>query len=122
MFSGNSLTRFLGAVGLFAVLSSSAFLAGCGSDTDERPATWSYIYPAIIEPSCATASCHSSFTQRAGVNLGTGEEGWYQLVCRHFAIPNSAAQSEVINLLNASGARRMPPDFALPNTDIAKIA
>lgn len=121
MSSGNRLTRSLGAVGFLVALSTGTLLSGCGSDTDDRPATWSYIYPAIIEPSCATASCHSNFTRRAGVNLGTEEEAWYQLVCRHFVIPGNSGQSELSNLLNASGAKRMPPDFALPQTDIFKI-
>ncbi|HVX93671.1 MAG TPA: hypothetical protein VHK47_02080 [Polyangia bacterium] len=121
MSSGNRLTRSLGAVGFLVALSTGILLSGCGSDTDDRPATWSYIYPAIIEPSCATASCHSNFTKRGGVNLGIEDEGWYQLVCRHFVIPTNPDQSELSNLLNASGARRMPPDFALPKADIYKI-
>jgi hypothetical protein len=120
MGSGNSLTRFLAAVGVFAVLCTS--VSGCGSETDDRPAQWSYIYPAIIQPSCATASCHSDFTRRGGVNFGYADEAWFQLVCRHYAIPGNSAQSGVINLMNANGASRMPPDFALPATDIAKIS
>jgi hypothetical protein len=121
MSSGNRLTRSLGAVGFLAVLSTGILLSGCGSETDDRPATWSYIYPAIIEPSCATASCHSNFTKRAGVNLGYEDEGWYQLICRHFVAPGVPDQSELLNLLNANGARRMPPDFALPAADIQVI-
>jgi hypothetical protein len=120
MFSGNSLTRFLAAVGVFAALSVS--VSGCGNEEDNRPATWSYIYPGILEPSCATASCHSDFSRRGGVNFGYADEAWFQLVCRHFAIPSNSAQSAVINLMNASGSNRMPPDFALPATDIAKIS
>jgi hypothetical protein len=122
MFSGKSLTKRLGAVGFVAALVSGVLLQGCGNDSEDRPATWSYIYPAIIQPSCATASCHSDFTQRSGVNLGVGDEAWRQLVCRHFAIPGHSNQSEVIALMNAAGAMRMPPDFALPGADIALIA
>jgi hypothetical protein len=55
------------------------------------------------------------------MNLGTEDEGWYQLVCRHFVIQGNPDQSELSNLLNASGAKRMPPDFALPVVDIYKI-
>jgi hypothetical protein len=122
MFSGKSLTRSLGAVGLVAALAAGALLQGCGNESEDRPPQWSYIYPAIIQPSCATASCHSDLTRRSGVNLGTEPEAWFQLVCRHFAVPNSSKQSEVVFLMNAQGANRMPPDFALPEADINLIS
>lgn len=117
-----------------------AALSGCGGTTDDRPAKWSYIYPAIIEPSCATASCHSDVARRAGVNFVDSNEAYYQLVSRHFVIPRmcpvppavsemeysaclagAANDSEVIHLMRAQGARRMPPDFALPEADIQLI-
>jgi len=95
-------------------------LAGCGSATDDRPPRWSYISPAIIQPNCATASCHSDIAQRAGVNLSNIQKGWDSLVGRFFAIAGDP-NSEVINLMHATGARRMPPDFALPETDIQLV-
>jgi hypothetical protein len=133
MSSGHPRTRFLGALGLFAVLSLGVLLSGCGSEDDERPNQWSFIYPAIIEPSCATASCHSDFTRRAGVNFGYSDEAYFQMTQRHFVVmcadPNDAAclaravnDSEVIYLMRAQGAKRMPPDFALPDADINLIA
>jgi hypothetical protein len=109
-------------VGVFAFLFGFASLAGCGDETDTRPAEWGYIYPAIIEPSCATASCHSDIVRRSGVNLGDIDTAYNQLHDRFFVIPNNSAQSEVISLMRAQGARRMPPDFALPETDIKLIA
>ncbi len=57
--------------GFGLLLALVACLAGCGG-ADNRPAKWSYIAPAIIEPNCATVSCHSSVAQRAGVILDTG--------------------------------------------------
>jgi hypothetical protein len=150
MFPGRSLARFFRRLGLVVVLvgSAAASLAGCGSADDTRPAQWSYIYPAIIQPSCATASCHSDFTRRSGVNFGSADLAYTQLVCRHFVVTcfpmnsddpcnpghqvavapaascsmNPAGQSQVINQMEANGALRMPPDFALPNADIEKIA
>ena len=146
MSPGHSLTRFLGAVGLIAALAAGGLLSGCGSEDEVRPAQWSYIYPAIIEPSCATASCHSNFTRRAGVNFGYADEAYYQLVCRHYvttcpttAMPLPAAcgpqpstsdagcparaadDSQIIHQMRAEGASRMPPDFALPEADISLI-
>ncbi|HEV3031121.1 MAG TPA: hypothetical protein VG319_05725 [Polyangia bacterium] len=118
-------------------IGSSLLLSGCGSADDQRPAQWSYIYPAIIEPSCATASCHSDFTRRAGVNFGFSDEAYFQLTARHFVVmcpttgmppvvdPTCSARapgdSEVVHLMRAEGASRMPPDFALPDVDIRLI-
>jgi hypothetical protein len=122
MRPGNSLTWILRAVGVLAALAPLS-LSGCGSDTDDRPAQFSYIYPAIIEPSCATASCHSNYTREAGVNFGLdSDEAYYQLIARHFVTPSDPADSELIYLLKAQGARRMPPDFALPEVDIDLIS
>jgi hypothetical protein len=122
MRPGNSLTWILRAVGVLAALAPLAMSAGCGGDTDDRPAQFSFIYPAIIEPSCATASCHSNYTREAGVNFGLSEdEAYYQLDARHFIIKSDSADSELLYLLRAQGARRMPPDFALPEADIDLI-
>jgi cytochrome c len=123
MRPGNSLTWILRAVGVLAALAPLALSAGCGGDADDRPAQFSFIYPAIIEPSCATASCHSNYTREAGVNFGLSSgEAYFQLVGRHFVIPSDANDSELIYLLNADGARRMPPDFPLPQVDIDLIS
>jgi hypothetical protein len=137
------LLRPLFALGLSVALFSGALLSGCGSNEDNRPAQWSYIYPAIIQPSCATASCHSNFTRRAGVNFGDKEEAWIQMACRHFVVSCAPAgtndactgqpstctagqtavdQSQVLYQLRAMGASRMPPDFALPDADIQLIS
>jgi hypothetical protein len=122
MRPGNSLTWILRAVGVLAALAPLASSAGCGGDADDRPEKFSFIYPAIIEPSCATASCHSNYTREAGVNFGLNEdEAYFQLVGRHFITPSDWNDSELKYLLNADGARRMPPDFALPQADIDLI-
>jgi hypothetical protein len=118
----NSLTWILRGVGVLALTASAASMAGCGSEEDDRPADWDYIYPSIIEPNCATASCHSPFAERSGVDLGNINEAYDQMTLRHFVIPGNPAQSGLMNLLNAAGVRRMPPDFALPNVDIALIS
>jgi hypothetical protein len=129
MRPGNA-TWIIRGIGLLTALS------GCGGTTDDRPAKWSYIYPAIIAPSCATASCHSDVARRAGVNFVDTDEAYFQLVNRHFvvqcavppAVPDQAClaraanDSELIHLMRAQGARRMPPDFALPEVDIQLIA
>jgi hypothetical protein len=116
MFIRSTLKAFSLGAGLFGLA------AGCGSGgVDDRPPRWSFIAPAIIQPSCATASCHSDIAQKAGVDLSDKVVGYNALVPRHFVIPSNVAQSELVYLLRAQGARRMPPDFALPEEDILLI-
>ena len=118
--------------------------AGCGGDTDPRPATWSYISTAILEPSCATANCHSAIAARAGVDLSTRAAGYTSLVTGNtngigsgkYVIsktlgdatlpqPLTADQrverSSVLKLMRAVGNLRMPPDLPLPEPDIVLI-
>jgi len=95
--------------------------AGCGSETDNRPAKWSYISAVIVQPNCATANCHSALAQRSAVDLSHMAGGWERLVGSHFVIRECSAKSPLIGLLRGEGTRRMPPTFALPNADIALI-
>ena len=106
---------------LASLISVAPLLAGCGA-SDDRAAQWSYISSAIIEPSCATANCHSKLAQRSGVVLDGIRVGYAQLVCRHFVLPGNPGSSGVVALMNAQGTRRMPPDFALPASDIKLIS
>src|SRR5436305_12215114 len=82
---------------------------GCGNASDDRPATWSYVSTAILQPSCATANCHSALAQRASVDLSTRAAGYHSLVDRQFVITPAALpsltddqrveRSQVINLM-----------------------
>jgi len=119
---------------LFGFLALVACLAGCGG-ADNRPAKWSYIAPAIIEPNCATVSCHSAVAQRAGVILEPAQKAYDILTSRHFVVtcPTSTdggtttcmdmavGTSEILYLMRAQGSQRMPPDQALPEADIHLI-
>lgn len=117
------------ALGILPLVS----LVGCGGP-DNRPAKWSFIAPAIIEPNCATVSCHSAVAQRAGVILDTRETAYSTLTKRGFVVtcpttvPNLAecqskavATSEILSLMRGQGSQRMPPDYALPEEDIQLI-
>jgi hypothetical protein len=102
---------------------ASAFVGvGCGDTTDDRPAQWSFISATIVEPNCATVSCHSQVAQRAGVDLHTRDVGYHALVDRHFVFPGDSKDSSVMFLMHAQGSTRMPPDVPLPESDIALIA
>jgi hypothetical protein len=104
-----------------AALAVSASLAGCGDATDDRPAKWSFIAATIMEPTCATASCHSEMVQRAGVDLHERNIGYRSLVDRLFVRPGMPAASPVLNLMRGQGSIRMPPDFPLPESDIRLV-
>lgn len=100
----------------------ACLVAGCGGQNDTRPAKWSYISTAIVQPNCATANCHSNLSQRSGVLLDGIRTGYQQLVGRSFVFPGCAAESGLVALIKGQGSRRMPPDFALPNDDIDLIS
>jgi hypothetical protein len=103
--------------GFFAGLALAA-IAGCGSETDDRPAKWSFISATIAQPMCATASCHSPFVKRAGVDLHDRESGYHSLVDRLFVRPGLPDASALITIMRGQGSIRMPPDFPLPEVDI----
>jgi hypothetical protein len=123
------------------LLLAAVGVAGCGGLDDNRPPEWSYISPAIIQPNCATASCHSRGAAVAGLDLSTAEAGWNDLlrqklpqvpgsptgpmgrsnVPRQLVIPGNPGQSRVANMMRAFGAARMPPDRPLAEADIALV-
>ncbi len=123
---------------------------GCGDATDHRPAAWEYISPAIIQPNCATTSCHGQAAAVSGLDFSTPDRGYAsltalwvwivdpngtidngcqqrgdQIVCqrnhRPLVTPFDPAQSRLTHMLRADGAPRMPPDRPLPEADIALI-
>ncbi len=106
--------------GLAAIL--LALAGGCGSSPDERPPKWSFISATIIEPSCATVNCHSAITHQGGVDLSARAIGYQTLVDGNYLTNDGdPSTSNLINLLNAVGSTRMPPDNPLPEADIVLI-
>jgi hypothetical protein len=114
---------FSAVLGLIAAaVAAGAGAAGCGSQGDDRPATWEYISTAIVQPNCATANCHSNLAQSSGVELDRINRGYDALISRFFVIPGHPEDSSLMLLLNGQGSRRMPPDFPLAQQDIDLIA
>ena len=129
----------------------AALLVGaCGDSEDPRPASWDYLSPALLQPSCATASCHSPAAAAAGLDFSTPERGYTSLtrlsvwivdpdgaisdgcrdvdgvrVCQRPTRPLvnafNPAQSRLLHVLRAEGAPRMPPDRPLAEADIALV-
>ncbi|MEA2696482.1 MAG: hypothetical protein QOI66_753, partial [Myxococcales bacterium] len=146
--TNQSLRSIACAIGF---LSGALVLApGCGDAVDHRPAAWEYISPAIIQPNCATTSCHSRAAAVAGLDFSTPDHGYTSLtalwvwivdpngtpengcrpygdefVCqrnhRPLVTAFDPAQSRLVHMLRAEGTARMPPDRPLPQADIALI-
>jgi hypothetical protein len=107
-------------VTVFALaLLASPSLVGCGTETDDRPATRAYIVSAILTPSCANGGCHSSATAVSGYSFGTLEEA--SKAFQRLVVPGSPNQSRLVSVLIANGGTRMPLDSPLPDDDIALI-
>ena len=111
---------------LIAALACSA--VGCAESTDERPATFEYIVTAVLRPSCGTATCHNSMTQRAGLAFDTIEAAHEAFDDNPFdgcivpGDPCEPAQSQLIFQLRADADdKRMPIDSPLPDADIELI-
>ena len=118
------------------LLLGPVLLVACGGE-ETRPATWSYISPAIIQPNCATSSCHNAGAAVAGLDLSTADSGYADLMeqklapvegkplreeaPRQMIVPGNPEQSRVVNMLRAIGAYRMPPDRPLAEADIRLI-
>jgi hypothetical protein len=110
-------------------------VVGCGAAGETRDATWGYISPALIQPNCATGSCHNSRSAVAGLDLSTVEDGWVSLVelmvppdsahpmgaPRPLVVPFNPDQSRVVRMLRGDNAARMPPDRPFPLADIELI-
>jgi hypothetical protein len=109
-------------------------IAGCQTG-DDRPATWSYVHNAIIQPSCTTAGCHSALTAIAGLNLADREGAYAVLtgsICgepllpeappRNYVTPGSSEYSTLIYQLRGEDRDVMPPDTPLPDIEIELVA
>ena len=81
-------------------------VAGCNGATDDRPKSWSFISATIMEPSCATVNCHSAITHQGGVDLSARQVGYQSLVPTYYVFPHDAANSPLVNLMNAVGSIR----------------
>jgi hypothetical protein len=116
------------------ILCLATLVAACET-ADDRPATWSYIHTAIIQPSCTTAGCHSALTAIAGLALADREGSYTVLtgrICgepilpesppRNYVTPGSAAYSTLIYQLRGEDRDVMPPDTPLPDVEIDLVA
>ena len=109
---------------LASIAALAAVLAtGCAAETDERPAEFAYIAKAILEPSCATATCHDAQTQREGLDFSSAERSATTFQDNAFVtVPDEPANNRIIFILrDATGEERMPIDGPMPDADVALI-
>jgi hypothetical protein len=128
----------------------AALALGAGCADNERPATWAYISPVIMQPNCASGSCHSPAAAAAGLDFSTPDHGYTSLtrlwvwvvdpskagqpgcgkaagtiVCeqlfRPLVTPYDPGESRLINVLRGRDAPLMPPDRPLDEADIRLI-
>jgi hypothetical protein len=105
---------------LFATLALAA--AACAADTDERPADFAYISKTILEPNCATATCHNDATAREGYDFSSVEASRETFRRNGLVVqPDDPPANPIIYILTTSGEERMPIDGPLPDADIALI-
>lgn len=104
------------------VVLGAAAIAGCSADPSSRPTSFTYIHAAIIAPSCATSSCHSSLAQTAGVVLDDKDTAYRILTdpARNYVLAGDPG-STLILLLEGDERTRMPPEAPLPADDIDLI-
>jgi hypothetical protein len=95
--------------------------AACGSDVDDRPATFSYIQAAILVPNCATSGCHSAQAQVGGINFEERDQSHGYLLLERFVLPGQLHNSPLLKLLRGREIWKMPPDQTLPEADIQLI-
>jgi hypothetical protein len=74
-----------------ALLAALGAAASTGCSGDPRPAEWNYISPVIMEPNCATASCHSRATAAAGLDFSDADRGYKSLTGLWVWVPNPTA-------------------------------
>lgn len=111
----------------------AALLSAC-VEADSRPAKWSYVYAAILQPACTTSGCHSKLTAVAGVDL-SDREGAYNIltghVCgdlpigsapRNYVTPGASEYSTLIHQLRGENRNIMPPDYPLPAVEVEIVA
>ncbi len=125
MTSGGGRCTVLAMRHLTGLLLAVVAAAGCGSEIDDRPATFGYIHEAILLPSCATAVCHSTQNHISGVDMQDRESAY-----NHWS---GASRKELSTIYAQIGgeteldpevlpeAGRMPLDSPLPETDILLI-
>ncbi|MEO8548831.1 MAG: hypothetical protein ABI678_02615 [Kofleriaceae bacterium] len=96
----------------------ACWLAGCGTSPDSRPATVEVISLEILAPTCGQVQCHSTSTNIQGYAFDTLEASKASL---RELVRGSGRGHDLVEVLEATGGSRMPPDSPLDPQDIDLI-
>ncbi len=109
---------------LFAVI---ALLVGCEADPPDR---WSYLYEAVVAPSCTTSACHSELAASGSVELHDRDLAFATLTGRAcgdaapptgYVNPADPRESLLSILLRREGPTGMPPNRPLVEDEILLV-
>jgi hypothetical protein len=99
--------------------------SGCGTGPDTRPETAAYVVEAILVPYCGRGGCHSSETRAHNLAFDTIDGALAAMKTQQrgqqMVVPGSPMTSRIVTVLS-DPQRVMPPDVALPQTDIDLIS
>ena len=95
----------------------AALLAACGTSPDSRPATVEVISLEILAPTCGQVQCHSTSTAIQGYAFDTLEAS--KVALRDLV--GGRGRADLIEVLETTGGKRMPPDSPLDPQDIDLI-
>lgn len=102
-------------------------VAACGTEPDSRPATLEVVTLTVLAPSCGQVQCHSSSTTREKNYAFDTVEGTREALGTNGLKVNEAVarglplENDLMNVINADGFERMPPDTPLADEDIVLL-
>jgi hypothetical protein len=94
-----------------------ATLAACGAE-DPRQPTVEVVSLEILAPACGAPQCHSTSTNQSGYafdTLAASKVSLRQLV------GSGRAEHSLMEVITATGGKRMPPDAPLDPADVTLI-
>ena len=106
----------------------------CGTDTDDRPRTTTYVTQTVLGPSCGKAECHSTFAAQVGYVLDTthgvattllyelANEGTNSVLFSDQPLIEAQPLASILNQkTEMNGRAPMPYDSPMPEADAQLI-
>lgn len=116
--------------GAIAVMILGCAVLGACAEIDDRPAQWSYIHAAIIEPNCTSSNCHTDISRAAGISFDDPDQAYRHLAgvdcdsgqeARDIVVAGAPELSKLLYLLRGDEVYLMPPDLPLPGAEVELI-